>query len=122
MPTRAKKPVSKKPVKPSAARKSAKGTAKRAGSLALPPPPPPALDLDPPIIIQGGGSVTIYSPYPLEEQGGAPPYPYVYHISNVDIAEMKWQGKSNQSDKSKNGKDFRIELIRGATNARRARY
>lgn len=65
--------------------------------------------IDPPIIVDGGGSVIIYSTTDLVKQAASGDYPYVYRI-DVDVKWMDWHGQGHKKDKSKNGKDFRLEL------------
>lgn len=91
----------KKTAKSSVVKKS--GTGRRKGSSVS------MFGVDPPIIVDGGGSVLIYSMVDLTPTTSIPKYPFAYRI-DVDIAEMDWDGKNHKSDKTKNGKDFKLEL------------
>ncbi|HEX8162279.1 MAG TPA: hypothetical protein VF538_10430 [Pyrinomonadaceae bacterium] len=90
------------------AQHTVRGTVKRAASVS-----PTPMGVDPPIIIQGGGSVTIYSQYPFElTNKPGDKHPYVYYSEDASIASMEMQGKGgNKKDDSDHGK-FRIELYK----------
>ncbi|MFL6227951.1 MAG: hypothetical protein ACJ741_04130 [Pyrinomonadaceae bacterium] len=121
MPTRAKKAGkagakkagkvgAKKTAKSPAAAKTARYKGKKGGGAAT-------FVIDPPIIIDGGGLtslvrseyVLIRSAVPLVPQDGIGDYRYVYRL-DVDIKWMDWHGLGHKKDKSKDGKDFRLEL------------
>lgn len=78
-----------------------------------PTSPAPEDGVDPPIIVSGGGSVTIYSQY-LFDMTNKPgdTYPYVYYSKDAFIGKMKMEGKGgDKDDDSDNGK-FKIELYK----------
>ena len=113
MPTRSKKAGpsgAKKTIKAAAARKPTKYKRKKSGK-------PEDFGIDPPIIIDGGGLnnlvedepyVMIRSASPLTDQGKDGDY-YLYRV-DADIKWMDWHGAGHKKDKSKNGKDFSLEL------------
>jgi hypothetical protein len=76
-------------------------------------PPAPEFGVEPPIIIQGGGSVTVLSQYQFTEtHRPGDPYPYVYYSADASIARMKMRGKGGEKgDDSDHGK-FKIELYK----------
>jgi hypothetical protein len=75
--------------------------------------PTPTVGVDPPIIVDGGGSVTIYSQYPFDltiKPGDK--YPYVLYSREAMVGKMKMHGKGgDKDDDSDNGK-FKIELYK----------
>lgn len=74
-------------------------------------PPAPTDGVEPPIIISGGGSVTILSQYAFtvtHNPGDA--YPYVYHSAEASIARMKMRGKGGEKDDDSDHGKFKIEL------------
>jgi hypothetical protein len=102
MPTR-----SNKTSKSSAPQMTAKGKTKKGTN------PKPTAGADPPIIVDGGGSVTIYSQYlfDLTSTPGAT-YPYVYYSKDASIGKMKMKGKGTEKDDDSDGGKFRIELYK----------
>lgn len=96
--SKTKKPPAKKPAtKKGAQRSSAESTSSFT---------------DPPIVVQGGGSVTIFSPYPFEQMPPDGEYPYVYYSSEASITLMTMEGKKGkQKDESNNGL-FNVKLYK----------
>jgi hypothetical protein len=112
MPTRTNKrvktPTPQRTSKSTSKKQTGAGTTANAGT-----PPPAPNESDPPIIIQGGGSVTIKSAYPFDltnKPGDA--YPFVYYSKDASITWMEMKGKGNpQKDHSNNG-NFEVKLYR----------
>lgn len=78
-----------------------------------PAPPAPLDDSDPPIVIQGGGSVTIRSQYLFDlTYTAGDKYPYTYYSKDASIATMKMHGRGGEkSDNSDRGR-FSIDLYK----------
>jgi hypothetical protein len=102
MPTRSNKSGTSSAAPTNAERKPKKGTH-----------PSPTAGADPPIIVDGGGSVTIRSQYlfDLTSTPGAT-YPYVYYSRDASIGKMKMKGKGTEKNDDSDGGKFKIELYK----------
>ena len=87
-----------------AALRQTPGTAKFAAADGGPAP------ADPPIIISGGGSVTIHSKVKLHETMEKGKYPYKYYTSEVTVKRIKTKGKKQEEDESNKGV-FEVRLL-----------
>jgi hypothetical protein len=86
-----------------------------------PSSPSPLADSDPPIVIQGGGSVTIYSQFRFELLIPNPgdKYPYAYYSKEASIGKMEMHGKGGgKGDESDAGK-FKIDLYKRSVQRRK---